>query len=199
MLLGLLASGGAAWVEQFRHTARSLLALAFRGELGPADLSNIAWKLFWRHFLPLAAVGLGVAAATVALRLVTTRFGFSFKKLTPDPQRFNPISRLRDLPQQNLPSLFQAMLLLPLFLWAVYVVARDKLDAFLALPLESVETGCARIARLADGAVLEGRGALPGVRLGGPLPPVAPPQAGPAHEQAGNQGRDERPWKAIRR
>ena len=34
------------------------------------------------------------------------------------------------------------MLLLPLFLWAVYVVARDKLDAFLALPLQSVESGC---------------------------------------------------------
>ena len=146
VLLGLLASGGAAWIEQFRHTARSLLALAFRGELGPADLSNLAWKLFWRHFLPLAAVGLGVAAATVALRLVTTRFGVSFKKLTPDSQRFNPISRLRDLPKQNLPSMFQAMLLLPLFLWAVYVVAGEKWDAFLALPLESVEAGCARIA-----------------------------------------------------
>ena len=36
--------------------------------------------------------------------------------------------------------MFQAMLLLPLFLWAVYVVAREKLDAFLALPLESVES-----------------------------------------------------------
>ena len=35
----------------------------------------------------------------------------------------------------------QALILLPLFLSAVYVIARDKLDGFLALPLESVESG----------------------------------------------------------
>ena len=31
--------------------------------------------------------------------------------------------------------------MLPLFLWAVYVIARDKLEAFLALPLQSVASG----------------------------------------------------------
>jgi flagellar biosynthetic protein FlhB len=51
------------------------------------------------------------------------------------------------LPRQNLPALLQAMVLLPLFLWAVYVVARDRLAAFLALPLGSVESGFALLAR----------------------------------------------------
>ena len=45
------------------------------------------------------------------------------------------------MPRQNLPALLQSLILLPLFLWAVYVIARDKLDAFLALPLESVAAG----------------------------------------------------------
>ena len=47
----------------------------------------------------------------------------------PDAARFNPIARLQDIPKQNLPSLVQAMVLLPVFLWAVYVVARDKLES----------------------------------------------------------------------
>jgi flagellar biosynthesis protein FlhB len=145
VLLELLAWGGAAWFRQFRSTTRLVLALAFRGEIGTADLSSLAWQLFWRHFLPLAAAGLGVVAATLALRLVTTRFGISFKKLVPDGERFNPFSRIRDLPKQNLPSMFQALLLLPLFLWAVYVVAGERWDEFLTLPLESVETGCAHV------------------------------------------------------
>jgi flagellar biosynthetic protein FlhB len=86
---------------------------------------------------------MAVAVATVGFRLITTRFGVSLKKLTPDPARLNPLSKLRELPRQNLPSLFQAMVLLPLFLWAAYTIAREKLDLFLTLPLQSVESGCA--------------------------------------------------------
>ena len=65
----------------------------------------------------------------------------SLKKLTPDLSRLSPLAKIKDLPRQNLPSLLQAVILLPLFLWAVYVIARDKLDSFLALPLESVTVG----------------------------------------------------------
>jgi flagellar biosynthetic protein FlhB len=63
------------------------------------------------------------------------------KRLAPDPKRFDPIKRLSDLPRQNLSAFLQAGLLLPLFLWAVYVVARDKLDALLVLPLAGLEVG----------------------------------------------------------
>src|SRR5260370_10977633 len=78
--------------------------------------------------------------ATVGFRLATTQLGIRFKKLMPDAARFNPLARLQDLPKQNLPSLGQAMLLLPIFLWSVWVVARDKLDTFLVLPLQSLES-----------------------------------------------------------
>jgi flagellar biosynthesis protein FlhB len=145
-ILGILAAGGARWFGGFRTTTRALMKLAFRGEFGTADLSHLAWQLFWNQLLPLAAAGLGLAAATLGLRLATTRFGLSLKKLAPDGARFNPVSRLRDLPKQNLPSVFQALVLLPLFLWAVYAVARAKWEDFLLLPLESVDAGCSRIA-----------------------------------------------------
>jgi flagellar biosynthetic protein FlhB len=151
VFLGLLGLGGAAWWAQFRQTTRWLFERAFAGGWGAADLTHIAWRLFWQHLLPLALGGMAVALATLGFRLITTRFGFSLKKLAPDPARLNPLSKLRELPRQNLPSLLQAVVLLPLFLWAVYAMARDKLEDILALPLASVENG----ARFIGGSLLE--------------------------------------------
>src|SRR5579871_4546221 len=139
VFLGLVGVFGARWFEQFRRSMRRLLAMAFSPDLQPEDLSHAAWQVFWTQALPLVLGGLSVALVTLAMRLVTTRFGLSLKKLSPDLTRLNPASRLRELPRQNLPALLQASVLLPIFLWAAYVVARDKLDGFLALPLESVE------------------------------------------------------------
>jgi flagellar biosynthetic protein FlhB len=141
VFLALLGAGGAAWFAQFRITARALFQMAFAPEIRPEDLSAIAWQLAWKHFFPLALGGLAVAVATLAFRLITTRFGLSLSKLAPDPARLSPLAKLKELPRQNLPMLLQSLILLPLFLWAVYAIARDKLDAFLALPLESVTVG----------------------------------------------------------
>ena len=141
VFLSLLGVGGVHWFAQFRQTTRWLLTQAFAREFGTTELLHIAWQLFWRHLLPLAMGGMAVAAATVGIRLLTTRFGLSLKRLAPDPQRFNVLNKLRELPRQNLPSLVQAMVLLPVFLWAVYALARDRLEVVLALPLASVESG----------------------------------------------------------
>jgi flagellar biosynthetic protein FlhB len=141
VFLALLGAGGAGWCTRFCHTTRALFRLAFAAELRREDLARIAWQLGWEHFLPLALGGLAVAATTLAFRLITTRFGFSLKKLAPDPARWNPLTRLAELPRQNLPMLLQSVILLPLFLGAVYAMARDKLAGFLALPLESVASG----------------------------------------------------------
>jgi flagellar biosynthetic protein FlhB len=124
---------------------RSLLEMAFTPELRAEDLMHVAWDVFHQQVMPLLLAGVTVAAATVAFRLITTRFGLSFKKLVPDGARFNPLSRLRDLPKQSLPSLGQAMVLLPVFLWAVWAIVRERLDDFMTLPLRSVESGMALI------------------------------------------------------
>jgi flagellar biosynthetic protein FlhB len=92
-----------------------------------------------------------VTAAAVGARLATTRFGIGLQRLAPDVRRFNPITKLRGLPGQNLPLLIRSAILLPLFLWAAYAVARAKLEAFLTLPLQSVESG----GRLLCAALLE--------------------------------------------
>jgi len=141
VFLVLLGAGGAGWLASLRQTTRAIFTMAFDGQLGVADLTSLAWAVSRRLFLPMAVAGMGVAAVTLGLRLATTRFGFSWKKLVPDAARFNPITKLRELPRNNLPQVVQAVILLPLFLGAVYVLGRDRLDAFLALPFESAETG----------------------------------------------------------
>jgi flagellar biosynthetic protein FlhB len=141
VFLCILGAGGAHWFAAFRQTARRLLGLAFTAELTPRLLSRLSWELFRAQLLPLVLGGLAVASATLLIRLGTTRFGLSLKKLAPDWKRLDPLAKLRELPRQNLPALGEAAVLLPLFLGAVYLVARDKIEAFLVLPLESVETG----------------------------------------------------------
>jgi flagellar biosynthesis protein FlhB len=147
VFLALLGSGGPHWFAQLREVTAWLFSLAFSRDLRPEDLMQLAWRVVRQLILPLVLAGLAVAMATLAFRLVTTRFGFSLKKLAPDPGRLSPAAKLRELPRQNMAALLQAMVLLPLFLWAVYAVARDHLAAFLALPLASVESGFALLAR----------------------------------------------------
>jgi flagellar biosynthetic protein FlhB len=141
VFLLLAGAGGSAWLQQFRITMRALLDFAFQGELSPEGLVHVVYQMFWRNLAPLLLGGVAVVVATLGLRLITTRFGLSLKRLVPDPVRLNPLNRLRDLPRQNLSAVVQAALMLPLFLWAVYTVARDKLDALLVLPMAGLEVG----------------------------------------------------------
>jgi len=143
VFVGLMAAFGGRWLDGLRLTTRWLMRLAFTRELRPEDVTAAAWRVFRADMLPLAVGGLALAIATLAVRLVTTRFGLSLKKLAPDIERLNPLSRLRELPRQNLPALMQAIIMLPLFLWAAFAVAREKLDSFLMLPLSSAASGAA--------------------------------------------------------
>jgi flagellar biosynthetic protein FlhB len=151
VFLALLGAGGAHWFEGFRLTARRLLAFQPSGEMTVELVTRLWLQICLHHLLPVIGGGLLVVVATLMFRLVTTRFGLSLKKLAPDLSRLNPLARLRELPSQNLPRLGQALILLPLFLWAVYTIARDKLDLFLSLPLATADAG----ARLVAGSLRE--------------------------------------------
>jgi flagellar biosynthetic protein FlhB len=151
VFVALLSWGGGRWFATLGQSARELFSRAPGAELTAAAVARLAWQMSARHLSPLALAGLAIVAATLAFRLVTTRFGLSLKKLSPDVARLNPLSRLRELPGQNLASLVQAAVLVPLFGWAVYAIARNQLELFLRLPLAGVESG----ARLVAGSVVE--------------------------------------------
>jgi flagellar biosynthesis protein FlhB len=141
----VLAGWGGGWMQELRNATAMLIRRAFDRDLNPAQLIGLAWNVTWTLLWPLALLG-GMSMMTMlAGQLTVTRFGFSLKKLAPDFNRLNPVTRLSSLPRQNLSAFFQAALMLPIFCWAVYAVAEDRLGAFFTLPLQDVRSGAAQV------------------------------------------------------
>lgn len=143
--VAIVGAWGGRWFHATRETTRWLLQRAFARDLSNAELVRLSGDLLKRSFLPLALGGAALVAAGLATQLAITRMGLSLKKLGPDFKRLSPLNKLRELPRQNLPALLQALVMLPWFGAAVYVIARDNLGTFLALPLVGVESGVRQV------------------------------------------------------
>lgn len=144
--VAFLSAFAADWLVEARRAIRSLLVHGFKAEISAEEVV----RLFNVTLLPVAGrlllVGAMLMAITAAVHLATTRLGISLKKLTPDLRRLDPVKKLRGLPRQNVPQFVQALVLLPLFLWVVYLVVGGNLGAFLSLPLLAVDHGAYRVA-----------------------------------------------------
>ncbi len=145
----LLAAGGGAGFAGLSRSFRFLLGRAFGGELTAPELSHLAGRIVFSDLAPLGVLSGGLLAVTLASHLAVTRFGFSSKNLAPQFQRLSPLAKLRELPRQNMPLFFQAVILLPFFALAVWGVVKDNLNALAAMPLESPQAG----AREAAGSI----------------------------------------------
>lgn len=137
----MLQSNGWDWVNSTLIGMRGLLKYAFNPEVNAPGLFQMSSDLGYRCVMPLLKGGAVLVMLTLALQLGITKFGLSVKKLLPDPKRMNPLSKLKQLPGQNLPAMFQALFLLPLFGGAIYAVASEHLDTFMLLPRISVASG----------------------------------------------------------
>ncbi|MDQ6663977.1 MAG: EscU/YscU/HrcU family type III secretion system export apparatus switch protein [Acidobacteriota bacterium] len=141
--VALLGSWGNRWMTQNRLATRILFERAFDTSLTPAGLTSLCTQLLSQTLLPLATLGGILMGVTLAFQLLSTRFGLSLTKLSPDLKRMNPFTKLKELPKQNFPALVQACILLPVFGCAVYWIAKDRIEEYFLLPLSSVETGAA--------------------------------------------------------
>jgi flagellar biosynthetic protein FlhB len=109
----ILARWGDVWLQDARQTTRFLIGRAFAGDLQIPDFVRLTGDLLFRLFMPLVGAGGALLVITFAAQMVVSRF----------------------------PALIQAMVLLPLFGAAVYVICRDRFPEFFVLPLAGVETG----------------------------------------------------------
>jgi len=154
LVFALLAgAGGAAWFQDFMRFFRGLLGYAAHAEVTPAELRRLAVSAITRGFGTLGAAGGLLVLVTAGAQLATTGFGVSAKSLTPQFGRLNPLRKARELVRQNLPLFLQAIVLIPVFAFAVYGLIRDNFDALTALPLTSVSAGAARVASLLNALV----------------------------------------------
>ena len=144
--VAMVAAFGPDWWERACGGLRGALQECFRsvviqgsldrGALVPLALS-MASALLW----PFALMGGVLLLISVAMQLVATNLGVATKGLVPDLTRLNPLKRIQQMPRQNAVQLVRAAILLPLFLYAVYVVGLANLDALLLLPSTGLSAG----------------------------------------------------------
>ncbi|MDQ2832613.1 MAG: EscU/YscU/HrcU family type III secretion system export apparatus switch protein [Acidobacteriota bacterium] len=137
----LLRVFGDKWLASLRLVMSATLKQAFGPELTLNDWLVILRDLSMRVGAPILLGGGALALLTVALQLGLTQMGFSFQKLAPDFKRLSPAGRLKQITRNNIPSFFQALILLPVAGYVVYAIAYEHLDQILMLPLKSLEAG----------------------------------------------------------
>jgi flagellar biosynthetic protein FlhB len=139
--IALLNTFGADWMQQIKLTLAMVLRTAAVSDVSREDMLRLAALLLWRILMPPMAAGAILMLITVAIQLGLTKMGMSAKKLAPDFTRLNPASRLKGMFSQNLASLAQAVIMLPLFGAAVYAMVEDNAGRFLGLPFTSLNNG----------------------------------------------------------
>ena len=143
--VALLSAFSTEFLLKSRELMCFLLARGFQVELTPGEVIRLFRDLIAPAAVPLLLGGLLLMLITVGIQLGTTKLGISLKKLQPDIKRLDPLQKLKGIPRQNVPQFLQAVAMMPLFLYAVYVIASSNIAAFLGLPLLGVEAGLQRL------------------------------------------------------
>lgn len=134
-VFAMLVTGGASlWFGRCGEMVQRLIAAAFLPAMTLSTLGEAIQVAVVPFGLLLIAGAALVWSSGVATQLVITGFGLAGSRLTPDLSRLNPLSRLRDLPSQNIHSFFEAVILLPVFGFALAAVLADHGPRLLTLP-----------------------------------------------------------------
>jgi len=141
VLVVLIDSKGEAWLNYAVATFRGEVKRAFTAEVTPAELLHIGGELLEACLFPILITGGALLLVSFGVHLAVTRMQFAVGKLAPDPERLNPLNRIKQLPRQNLTAAIQSLVLLPVFAGAIYAAAASQADRFMVLPLADIRTG----------------------------------------------------------
>jgi len=133
------------WGTRMGQALVHLYQTSLTGELNLVTFPLLLRGLFLETITPLLTLGAALFAATLAIQLAVTRLGFSLNKLAPQFNRLNPISRLKDLPSQNLKAVAEAVLLIAALGLFLRSFVASNAELLLRLPLETVRAGGAQI------------------------------------------------------
>jgi flagellar biosynthetic protein FlhB len=136
----LLVNGGGGLLQRTGETMRYFLGLAFHTPVTPRAIVRMYRDFLGQVFRPLFWVGCCLTGVALAAQLGSTRLGLSLHNLAPDPNRLNPLQKLRNVPRRNASAFFQALLFLPLLALAVYKIGAANLAAYAGLAREDPQT-----------------------------------------------------------
>src|SRR5580658_1098102 len=139
--VSLLSYWGPQWVRQFRIRFAGMLLQELNPRLAPMDAVYAGIGFIRDTLVPVCIMGGVLILITISVQSVVTGFGISLKKLTPDLSRLSPLRKMRQLPRQNIQSVIQAAIMIPVFAIAIYYLIADKIEIYLTLPLRGLEDG----------------------------------------------------------
>jgi flagellar biosynthetic protein FlhB len=141
------------WLESVQAAFRLGLRQSFSASLTPNDLIAIFIRLSTSVLRPLGMLGLGLLAITVFFQMASTNMGFSLARLAPKFDRLNAFRKLKDMPGNNMASLFQAVVMIPVMFWLTWSMVKDRLPELLRLPMMPVASGAAAAGLLVKDAM----------------------------------------------
>ncbi len=156
--VAMVHSWGPVWVTAIHRNLAMLLNHASTARMDPKFIVYISLDLARETLLPMVVLGVVLMVVTLASQFFVTRLGLSLKKLAPDLNRLNPLSRIKELPKQNIPAFLQALVMLPVFGAVVYFLVRDNFDSLLSLPLTSPVSGAAQVGRTLESLLWKASG-----------------------------------------
>ena len=130
----LISTFFSQWVAGFAQLMLGMFRRAAAGELNASELVYLARECLVRGVGGLAVAGLAIVAVVILSQLLITSFGMSVSKLTPDFNKLNPVSKIKNMANVNLITFGQAVLLIPLFLYLTYRISWQNLDLYLSFP-----------------------------------------------------------------
>ena len=146
VFLTFLTAYMTGWLTTVKQTLRGSLESAFTTQIDIPGIVQIASGLLSRIFVPLAIAATMSAVATLAVHLAITRLGFSLSKFTPNFNRLNPVTKFKQIATQGPIGALQALVMLVVFGFTAYSLARHNAEIFLAIPFATLDTGLALVA-----------------------------------------------------
>jgi flagellar biosynthetic protein FlhB len=135
------------WFLSAQRLFQYVLTTSLSRPVTVTELQSILLLATQRLILPLFGAAATVMAASLGSHFLLTRFAFASKRLAPDISKLDPLRRLRELPKQNLPQFLQAVVLLPMLLYATWLVIQRNLNISMRLPYMSVRAGVDEMGR----------------------------------------------------
>lgn len=133
------------WNNQLQLSAGGLIRRAAAGPIEGADWPVLLRAFFMQTLNPVLEAGAILFLLTLGTHLALTKLGFSLHAMAPKFERLNTLSRLRELPAQNLKSLLQAALLTAVMSWVIYAYIQSNALVLLRLPFQPVRAGSAQV------------------------------------------------------
>lgn len=126
------------WTDHLRSVTTTFLQLGMTHEMTDVQWLKLFHDLATETLLPILYFGGALLMMTAAAHLGMTQMGFSMQKVMPQFKRLNPMSRLRELPGQNIKSVTEAALLIAVLAMAINSVYQEDAAKLLRLPFQGL-------------------------------------------------------------